>query len=200
MNTKQTALLLIGYQNDYFAADGVLHAVIEESSRVTGVLANTVNLIEQLSTTPMLMIATPIAFTADYSELVEPIGILQTIKEKKAFQANTKGSEMIPELRQFGDRIMEIPGKRGLNAFSNTALEEVLQQHGITDVVIAGVVVSLCIDSTGRAAAEKDYKVTILPDCTSGRTVFEHEFYCGNIFSLYAKVMTSQRFLDSLES
>jgi len=199
MNAKQTALLLIGYQNDYFSTEGVLHAVIEESSRVTGVLTNTVTLLEQLKNTPILMIDTPIAFTANYSELVEPVGILQTIKEKKAFQADTKGSETIPEFRPFKDRIMTIPGKRGLNAFSNTNLEEVLQQRGITNLVIAGVVVSLCVDSTGRAAAEKNYRVNILSDCTSGRTVFEHEFYCNHIFGLYAKVMTAQNLLDHLE-
>jgi nicotinamidase-related amidase len=34
MTSEKTALILIGYQNDYFAPDGILHAVIEESSRV----------------------------------------------------------------------------------------------------------------------------------------------------------------------
>ena len=48
MDPKHTALVLIGYQNDYFAADGVLYSVIEESSRVTGTLANTVDLVERL--------------------------------------------------------------------------------------------------------------------------------------------------------
>lgn len=37
MDPKHTAVVLIGYQNDYFAADGILHSVIEESSRVTGI-------------------------------------------------------------------------------------------------------------------------------------------------------------------
>jgi nicotinamidase-related amidase len=199
MNAEQTAVLLIGYQNDYFAPNGVLHQIIEESSRVTGVLANTVDLIEHLKFTSVTIVSTPIAFTPDYSELVDPVGILQTIKEKRAFQANTNGAQIITELRQFGGRIIEVSGKRGLNAFSNTTLDEVLQQHGITHVVIAGVVVSLCIDSTGRAAAEKGYKVSILSDCTSGRTVFEHEFYCGKIFSIYAQVMDHNQFLNTVK-
>jgi len=199
MDTNKTAVVFIGYQNDYFAKNGVLHEIIEESSRITGVLDNTVALIEHLKSTPVLMLSTPIAFTHDYSELVEPVGILQTIKEKKAFQANTEGVQTITELRQFGDRITEIVGKRGLNAFSNTTLDEVLQQQGITELVLAGVVVSLCIDSTGRAAAEKGYKVSILSDCTSGRTVFEHDFYCDNIFSIYGKVMDHHPFLEALK-
>jgi len=123
MDPERTALVLIGYQNDYFAADGVLSQVIEESSRVTGNLAHTVDLLQRLYPSPILVVATPIVFTPDYRELIEPVGILKTVKELRAFRAETKGAETIPELLRFGQRIIEVPGKRGLNAFSNTDLD-----------------------------------------------------------------------------
>ncbi len=198
MDPKQTALVLIGYQNDYFAANGILHAVIEESSRVTGVLSNTIDLVESLLPTNMLIISTPILFTPDYSELDEPVGILKTIKEMGAFRAGTKGSETIPELLRFSKQIVEVPGKRGLNAFSNTELDSLLQERGIKNVVLAGVVTSICIDSTGRAAFDRGYKVSILSNCTSGRTPFEQEFYCGKIFPLYAEVIEHMQLLKRL--
>ncbi|MFQ5822193.1 MAG: cysteine hydrolase family protein [Candidatus Heimdallarchaeota archaeon] len=198
MDPKQTALVLIGYQNDYFADNGILHTVIEESSRVTGVLSNTIDLVERLLPANILIVSTPILFTPDYSELNEPVGILKTIKEVGAFKAGTKGSETIPELLRFGERIMEVPGKRGLNAFSNTELETLLQKRGIKNVALAGVVTSICIDSTGRSAFERGYKVSILSNCTSGRTPFEQEFYCENIFPLYAKVISHVQLLRHL--
>ena len=83
---------------------------------------------------------------------------------------------------------MEIPGKQGLNAFINTNLEEVLKKNQITEVVLAGCVCSICIDSTGRSAAEKGFKVTMLSDCISSRSKFEHEFYMEKVFPLYSKV------------
>jgi signal transduction histidine kinase len=95
---------------------------------------------------------------------------------------------------------MEVPGKRGLNAFSNTALSEILQQREITDVVIIGVVVSICIDSTARAATERGYKVSVVSDCTSGRTVFEHEFYRDNIFPLYAQALINMGVYEKIEA
>jgi nicotinamidase-related amidase len=198
MDPKHTALVLIGYQNDYFAADGVLYSVIEESSRVTGTLANTVDLVERLYPTPLLIVATPIGFTADYSELVESVGILKTVKELGAFRAGTKGAEAIPELLRFGERIIEVPGKRGLNAFSNTDLDNLFQQRGISHVVFGGVVTSICVDSTGRSAYDRGYKVSILSDCTSGRTTFEQDFYCENVFPLYAEVIDHVQFLQRL--
>ena len=198
MDPQHTALVLIGYQNDYFAADGVLSRVIEEASRVTGTLGNTVDLLEHLSATPVLIVATPISFTPDYSELTEPVGILKTIKEIGAFKAGTKGAETISELRRLGKRILEVPGKRGLNAFSNTDLDHLFHQRGITNVAIAGVVTSICVDSTGRSAFERGYKVAILSDCTSGRTPFEQDFYCENVFPLYAEVLDHNQFLSRL--
>src|SRR5712692_5301432 len=198
MDPKHTALVLIGYQNDYFAADGILHQVIEESSRVTGTLTNTVDLVARLRSTPLLIVATPVIFTPDYSELVESVGILKTIKELGAFKAGTKGAETIPELRRLGERILEVPGKRGLNAFSNTDLDNLFHQRGITNVVLAGVVTSICVDSTGRSAYERGYKVSVLSDCTSGRTTFEQDFYCENVFPLYAEVIDHGQLLSRL--
>src|SRR5215510_13407553 len=99
MDPQHTALVLIGYQNDCFAADGILHQVIEESSRVTGTLANTLDLLERLAGSSVLIVDTPIVFTPDYRELIEPVGILKTVKEMGAFKVGTKGAETIPELR-----------------------------------------------------------------------------------------------------
>lgn len=198
MNAAQTAVILIGYQNDYFAPAGILHGVIEDSARVTGTLENTIDLIRQLSPTPVLMVSTPIAFTEDYNELIEAVGILKTIKELGAFKMGTTGAETIPEIVQFGDRIMEVPGKRGLNAFSNTDLQEVFKKHNIQNIAIAGAVTSICVDSTGRAASERGYSVAILSDCTVGRTVFEQEFYCKSILPLYAEVVDHTSFLQRL--
>jgi nicotinamidase-related amidase len=195
MKHDKTAVLLIGYQNDYFAEDGILVSVLEDSSWMKEMLSNTVGLLDELKGSDALLISTPIQFTSDYAELFEPTGILEIIKNVGAFKAGESGSETIPELQAYGERIREVPGKRGLNAFSNTELDEVLSSNGVTHVVLAGVVTSICIDSTGRAAHERGYRVSVLSDCTAGRTTFEQSFYCENIFPLYANVTTSAKLL-----
>lgn len=189
---KKKALLLIGYQNDYFSEDGILRSVVEESSKDTNIIKNTVNLIQQTKDSPeIIIISTPIVFSENYSELTEPVGILKTIKSFGAFKKGTKGCETIDEIKQFGDSIIEIPGKLGLNAFFNTNLEETLRDHHVEHVYLAGTVASICIDSTGRSAFERGFDVTMLSDCISGRTVFEKDFYVDNIFPLYANTCLS---------
>jgi nicotinamidase-related amidase len=188
MKSAETALILVGYQNDYFAKDGILRGVVEEPGRVDTVLANSLALIARLAKTDAQIISTPIVLTPDYRALASPVGILHAIKESGAFAAGTPGADTIPELKAFGDRITYVTGKVGFNGFANTELDQVLKAHGIRNVLLAGMVTSLCIDSTGRAAYERGYSVTVLSDCTSARTAIEQDFFCANVFPLYGAV------------
>ncbi len=197
MNLNKSALILIGFQNDYFANDGILHSVIEESAQVSNALGNTIKLLDMRGDDFGLVVSTPIIFSPDYRELDNPVGILKAIVDVGAFQATQPGSQTIPQLERFSDLITEIPGKRGLNAFSNTALEETLRKHGIEHVVLAGAVTSICIDSTGRHAADLGFEVSVLSDCTTGRTVFEQNFYCDNVFPLYANVISASHIIET---
>ena len=191
MDYKQTALILVGYQNDYFAKNGILRGAVEEPGRVDDVLEKTLALIKRLAPTEASILSTPIVLTPDYRALASPVGILHTIKESGAFAAGTPGAQNIPELTAFGDRIQYVKGKVGFNAFSDTLLDDVLKAKGIRQVLLAGMVTSLCIDSTGRAAYERGYSVTVLSDCTSARTPIEQAYFCSSVFPLYGTVLAS---------
>ncbi|MGA0058167.1 MAG: cysteine hydrolase family protein [Planctomycetota bacterium] len=199
MQAAETALILIGFQNDYFRNDGVLRSAIEDGRSVDEVLERTTALMTRLGDSPVTMIATPILFTPTYEELVEPTGILKVVRDSGAFREGTTGGQAVHEFASFGERLLEVPGKRGLNAFSNTDLDEVLKERGIRNVAIAGAITSICIDSTGRAAMDRGYRVTILSDCTVGRTAFEQDFYCREILPLYAAVCAADAWARQLE-
>jgi nicotinamidase-related amidase len=198
MDARQTALILVGYQNDYFGQDGILRGVVEEPGRVDEILRNTLGLIEALRPTPVTIVATPIVLTADYRAMTDPVGILNTIKESGAFRVGTSGAATIDELKALGDRIDYVDGKVGFNAFADTRLHDLLVSRGTRNVLVCGMVTSLCIDSTGRAAYERGYNVTIVSDCTSGRSSTEHDFYCRNIFPLYGRAADSHTLIGEL--
>jgi len=193
-----TAILLIGFQNDYFHPEGILRGALEDATHAAAVLHRTISLLRAVQSSPTLFVATPIIFTPDYRELSEPVGILKLIKETGAFKQGTLGAMTHRDLATLGDRVLEIPGKRGLNAFAETHLNETLRARGIKDVVLAGAVTSVCIDSTARSAHERGYRVTVLSDCTCGRTRVEEEFYCQQVFPLYAAVQTSGELVKEL--
>lgn len=198
MDPKHTALILVGFQNDYFAQDGILRGVIEEPNRVDNVLANTLRFIETMKDTPLTIISTPIVLEPDYRAMANSVGILDAMKKNGAFKAGTTGADTIPELLAFGDRVRYVSGKVGFNAFSNTSLDDTLRARNITNVLVCGMVTSLCIDSTGRAAYERGYAVTIVSDCSSSRTPAEQDFFCSSVFPLYAGVATSTELADGM--
>jgi nicotinamidase-related amidase len=200
MDPSKTALILVGYQNDYFAKDGILRGVVEDPLTVDRVLDHTLAFIRALAPTDVTIISTPIILAPDYRAMASPVGILNTMKEVGAFKEGSTGAANIPELDEFADHILYVSGKVGFNAFSNTSLGEVLSERGIESVLVCGMVTSLCIDSTGRAAYERGYNVTILSDCSSARTDTEHQFFCENVFPLYGRAATSVEVLDELTS
>lgn len=197
---SQTALVLIGFQKDYFDPQGALYSVVEESHRVSGTLEHTIETIDNIAESPITIVNTPIVFSETYKEIENPTGILKAIKEIEAFKVGTTGAEVITEITKYGDRIKTVPGKKGFNAFSNTDLEKLLTEHHIEQIVIAGCVSSLCINATALYARDQGYEVTILSDCTSSRTPIEQEMFCGEIFPLFADVITHKDFINAIKS
>ena len=198
VSPRNTALLLIGFQRDYFDPDGILYSVVEESHRISGTLEHTIQVIDSILDTPITIVNTPIVFSESYHEIENPMGILKAIKDAEAFKVGTTGAETLPQIEKYGDRIVIIPGKRGFNAFSNTELKDLLVKKGIERLVIAGCVTSLCVNATALAAKENGFEVTILSDCTSGRTPVEQDMFCKEIFPLFTDVVDHNEFAKAI--
>lgn len=197
MDRRSTAVVLVGFQCDYFAPHGAVADVVAETA--PDVLHRTLELLRAVAGTPVLLVSTPIVFTSEYEELVDPVGVLHLVQQRRAFQSGAPGSRSIPELAPFRRQIVELPGKRGLNAFTDTGLDDLLRAHGVVDVVLAGAVTSICIDSTARAAHERGYRVHVLSDCVASRSRFEHRFFCDEIFPIYAGVLAVPELLARLD-
>ena len=198
VSPRNTALLLIGFQRDYFDPDGILYSVVEESHRISGTLEHTIQVIDSILDTPITIVNTPIVFSESYHEIENPMGILKAIKDAEAFKVGTTGAETLPQIEKYGDRIVIIPGKRGFNAFSNTELKDLLVKKGIERLVIAGCVTSLCVNATALAAKENGFEVTILSDCTSSRTPVEQDMFCKEIFPLFTDVVDHNEFAKAI--
>ena len=199
-SADKTAILLIGFQNDFLDKKGALSAVIEQNVSENKVIEHATFLIEQLKDTDILIVNTPILFSEDYSELHDPSGLMATIKDAGAFRRDAWGGEVHPAILAFGDRILHLRGKTRFNGFHGTDLHGFLAEKGIEHIVIAGVITSLCVDSTARAASDLGFSVTILTDCSAARSMDEHSFYCESIFPLYASTETAESFVSKVEA
>jgi len=50
------------------------------------------------------------------------------------------------------------------NGFLETPLEEILRAEGVDEVVVCGMMTSMCVDATARAAADLGFAVTVAHD------------------------------------
>ena len=109
---RRSAILLIGFQNDYFSPDGVMHSVIEENARENDVLANTRSVLDAFLDSETPIINLPIHFSPDYEELGQPTGLLAAIRDAGAFRRDTKGARPSRSSSSTGSGSSTSPGRR----------------------------------------------------------------------------------------
>src|SRR3954454_13377000 len=74
----------------------------------------------------------------------------------------TEGVEIRPEVEPAeGERVLE---KASPNSFIDTELEAELRKLGSEDLVVAGMMSSMCVDATVRAAADLGFSPTVVHD------------------------------------
>jgi len=74
----------------------------------------------------------------------------------------TAGMEIHPVVApEEGELVLD---KTSPNGFLGTTLHEELVQRGVDDLLIAGMMTSMCVDATARAAADLGFTVTVVHD------------------------------------
>ncbi|MEE2908096.1 MAG: cysteine hydrolase, partial [Planctomycetota bacterium] len=195
---NETALLLIGMQNDHFSPLSPVRDMIDAPHRIDMVKDRILNLVSHFVRTPLTMINLPILFHKGHPEICQEVGILAAIKNLGLFVDGTPGGCVIPELAQWRERIITLRGRTGFNAFVDTSLHTYLAENHIKRLVFAGSTTAVCIDSTARSGYELGYDVSVLRDCTVSRTPDEQDMYCQSIFPLYATVLNTEQFIATL--
>ncbi|MEU8132960.1 isochorismatase family protein [Streptodolium elevatio] len=85
--------------------------------------------------------------------------------------------------------------KRTIGAFHDTELHERLKEHGVDTVVLGGLVTTMGVESTARAASDHGYDIVFVADAMSGFAADEHEFAVTRTFPRFGKVVTSDHYL-----
>jgi nicotinamidase-related amidase len=82
--------------------------------------------------------------------------------EAEFLRPGTEGIEIHPTVAPAdGELVLE---KATPNSFVDTRLEKELRQHGTDELVVAGMMSSMCVDATVRAAADLGFSPTVVHD------------------------------------
>ena len=143
---SKRALILVDIQNDYFPGGKWTLSGIEPAT------ANAARLLEAARAKDELVVHVR-------HEAAKP--------DAPFFVAGTPGAEINPGVaNRVGERVVV---KNFPNSFRDTGLKKLLDDAGVTDVLIAGAMSHMCIEATTRAAADFGYVVTVAHDAAATR-------------------------------
>lgn len=91
-----------------------------------------------------------------------PVFIIQHEEDEESFRYGSPGWQLAEELRVTPDDVRL--RKTTPDSFHRTPLHELLQQRGVTRLVIVGLQTDFCIDTTVRRALSLGYAVTLVSD------------------------------------
>jgi len=119
-----------------------------------------------------------------------PVVWIQHTDPAEGFPRGGEGWQLLPELEVAAfDLHVE---KEGCDSFLETALDGLLRERGVDEVVICGCATDFCVDTTVRAAGSHGYRVIVASDAhtTADRphadaaTVIRHHNYVWADFLL----------------
>jgi nicotinamidase-related amidase len=179
---SKSALIVVDIQNDYFPGGkwplvGV-DAAADNAARI-------------------------IQATRDSGDLVVHIRHEFTSEDAPFFTPNSEGAKLHPKVLNKADEPVVL--KHFVNSFRETELKQILDQHGIEELVVIGAMSHMCVDGITRAAADMGYKVKVIHDaCASrdlefnGTTVpaaHVHAAFMAALGFAYAEVISTEALL-----
>ena len=85
-------------------------------------------------------------------------------EKTRTFKPDTKGSELVPELKVVTENVFE---KSKASALTSESFAGFIEKHDIEEFYIAGADATGCVKSTSYNLAKAGYKVHVISDCVT---------------------------------
>jgi ureidoacrylate peracid hydrolase len=170
VNPQHTAVIVVDMQHDFCSEGGMFASAGIDLSAIRAIIEPISRTLSVARAAGARVIYLKMEFRPDLSD-VGPLDSPQRQRIGVSQPADgflIRGSwntEIIPELKPQPNDI--IVSKRRFSGFYETELDMILKTLGITTLVFTGATTSVCVESTLRDAAFRDYACLLLADCTA---------------------------------
>lgn len=166
-----TALLLVDPYNDFLSEGGRVWPRIQAIAEEVGFLANLKAIVQAARAGGLRVCIAPHRRwePGDYRDWLHPNPTQIGIMKRHSFARGEWGGEWHPD---FAPQRGDIVAKEhwGQSGFANTDLDQQLRRHGVTTIILVGLLANTCIELTARYAMELGYHVTLVRDATAAFT------------------------------
>jgi ureidoacrylate peracid hydrolase len=178
ITTEDTALVVIDMQNGFCHPDGSFASLDLDISMTNGAIAGCVRLVGAARDVGVPIIFTRYVYRSDYRDggvLVQRL--LPALADVRSLEEGTWDAEIVDELQPRAEDF--VIDKNRYSAFYGTRLEPILTSLGIRSLILCGVTTNMCVETTGRDAAQRDYLVTIAGDAAGELDRARHDHALG---------------------
>jgi nicotinamidase-related amidase len=105
---------------------------------------------------------------------------------------------------QIVDELAPLPGdlvidKNSSSPFNSTGIDQLLHNMKLETLVIAGAATDMCVETTGRDAADRGYNVIVVEDATATFQEEHHIAALSGLARVFTQVWKTDQVLGSLE-
>ena len=197
IDPSRTALLLLDYQNYNVHPDGYwAQSQPGHADRAAPAVARTAAVLTAARRAAITVVHVQNAWREGHPD-VNPHTPWQAAA--KAAGRSTEGTWGI----EFVDALAPVEGelvvrKRAVSGFAGTELDRLLRVHGVSTLVIAGIVTNFAAEGTARDASDRGFRVIVLTDCCESVSDEMHEFSVTQILPVVGEVASAADFTEAV--
>jgi nicotinamidase-related amidase len=195
---RKSALIIVDMQNDFVHRDGGFACIARETPEA-GIdmpfLMGTIPHVQRLAGAfrkagrPVIYIAHVVK--PDYSDAQFPYWRLGLAPggNRTFIVEGTWGAQIVDDLKpEEGEHLVV---KKGFGGFSNTPLDTILRNMGVTTCVVSGVTTCVCVSTTVRGGVEHNYRMILVEDAVAEVSRDSHEAELKTMARVFADVKTT---------
>ncbi|KAI7782928.1 Isochorismatase hydrolase [Diaporthe eres] len=192
------ALLIIDMQNGLCHQEGCFGKLEMPVSNHLAIV-ETINKLRAASHAAKIpVISTRLCYNEDYSDAGVQMEEQAQIKELRGLIRGTWDADVLDELAPDTTRGEIVINKNRNSAFFNTGLEDLLRSHGVNQLLCTRVGSNVCVESTVRDGAARDYYCKTLSNATATLTMEDHNACMKNLV-WFGGVVTADDILWALK-
>jgi len=176
LDPASTALILIDLQRGIVGRQGLPHPAEE-------VVRNGLRLAQTAKERGALVVLVHVSYAADWGDSVR-----MDTEERPPSIAAPGWDELLPELLPLADVVVR---KRQWGAFYGTDLDLQLRRRGRRTLILGGIATNFGVESTARAAFERNYQLVLVEDAMTGVVAGDHEFALRRIFPRLGRIAST---------
>ncbi len=188
-DSSKAAFLAVDLQRAFCSDDGSVAREGRDIDRCKAAAARCLDIAAAAHRSDMPVIWTRFVLRSDYADGgVFTRDLRPWVRESGALQANTPDVELIPEA-EVAPRDFVIDKQRH-SSFYATGLEAILRSLGVECLLVGGVTTSMCVETSVRDAAQRDYKTFVVRDACADYWEDRHDASLAAIAFGFARVIS----------